>query len=367
MPISSFTIRNNQGQAKYFQIREELRRYITDYLSVGDSLSPEVKIAQRFGVARLTVHRAMRELTNEGILQRIPGRGTFVAAVPQKKLYRFIIPGLSGSISNSAMHLLLRYAIIEGAKRAARESDLKLEITAYSPSLDPEKQDVLFLQPPVPTLIFSPGPGYCMELERKMHAAKIPVVIVCAPVPATDLPCVYIRRDEGVRMLVDHLVRVHGHERVGFYAPDGNRKSPYFAARYRGWKQALQQTGINVKKCPVLFGGEAKTVAKYLENTRAWFCQNDETAYRFIGLCDHRGLKAGRDVAIVGYDDIPQSAMPGVSLTTVNPLREEAGWRAMLLLRDIAEGRKVESVSMTPLLKIRESCGCCLDQKSNGS
>ena len=53
----------------------------------GDRIPSELDLAARFGVARMTVNRALRELTEEGVLKRIAGVGTFVAEMkPQSNL-----------------------------------------------------------------------------------------------------------------------------------------------------------------------------------------------------------------------------------------------------------------------------------------
>jgi GntR family transcriptional regulator, histidine utilization repressor len=45
----------------------------------GDQIPSENELAREFGVARMTVNRAVRELTAEQILTRVQGAGTFVA------------------------------------------------------------------------------------------------------------------------------------------------------------------------------------------------------------------------------------------------------------------------------------------------
>ncbi|ROT46061.1 histidine utilization repressor [Pusillimonas sp. NJUB218] len=45
----------------------------------GEVIPPEVSLARQFGVSRMTVNRAVRELTTENILKRIQGSGTYVA------------------------------------------------------------------------------------------------------------------------------------------------------------------------------------------------------------------------------------------------------------------------------------------------
>lgn len=46
----------------------------------GDQVPSENELVRRFGVARMTVNRAIRELAAEGVLTRSQGAGTFVAA-----------------------------------------------------------------------------------------------------------------------------------------------------------------------------------------------------------------------------------------------------------------------------------------------
>lgn len=46
---------------------------------VGDRIPSEHELKNQFGVSRMTVHRALRELTEEGYVSRTVGAGTFVA------------------------------------------------------------------------------------------------------------------------------------------------------------------------------------------------------------------------------------------------------------------------------------------------
>lgn len=59
-----------------------VREYVRDLLSGAEPGTPapsERELVQRFQVARMTVRQAMDALVGEGLLERIPGRGTFVA------------------------------------------------------------------------------------------------------------------------------------------------------------------------------------------------------------------------------------------------------------------------------------------------
>jgi GntR family transcriptional regulator len=63
---------------KHIQVREYVRSLV-DGCEPGASAPSERELVQRFGVARMTVRQAMDALVGEGLLVRIPGRGTFVA------------------------------------------------------------------------------------------------------------------------------------------------------------------------------------------------------------------------------------------------------------------------------------------------
>jgi len=63
---------------KHIQVREYVRELI-EGCGPGTPAPSERELVQRFGVARMTVRQAMDALVGEGLLERIPGRGTFVA------------------------------------------------------------------------------------------------------------------------------------------------------------------------------------------------------------------------------------------------------------------------------------------------
>lgn len=68
------------SQPRYRQIKDAIRHRITSgEWAEGSQLPSELKLLEDFSVSRMTVHRALRELTEEGLLTRVQGVGTFVA------------------------------------------------------------------------------------------------------------------------------------------------------------------------------------------------------------------------------------------------------------------------------------------------
>jgi GntR family transcriptional regulator len=67
----------------YLQIKEELRDEISRHvLKPGDRLPPESGLMARYDVSRITVRQALSQLQTEGLVFKVPGKGTFVS--PEK-------------------------------------------------------------------------------------------------------------------------------------------------------------------------------------------------------------------------------------------------------------------------------------------
>jgi GntR family transcriptional regulator len=72
----------SEGRAlKHVVVREYVRSLVSG-MDAGSPAPSERVLVHRFGVARMTVRQAMDALVAEGLLDRIPGKGTFVAKPP---------------------------------------------------------------------------------------------------------------------------------------------------------------------------------------------------------------------------------------------------------------------------------------------
>ena len=73
------TLNKSDGVALYVQVRETLREQINSgQLAPGQKLPAEEELAAQFGVSRMTVRQGISDLTDEGLLYRRRGAGTFV-------------------------------------------------------------------------------------------------------------------------------------------------------------------------------------------------------------------------------------------------------------------------------------------------
>ncbi len=72
-------VRRGDPLPLYHQVyRALVARIASAHYTVGSQLPTEDELAKYFGVSKITVRGALRLLESEGIVQRIPGKGTFV-------------------------------------------------------------------------------------------------------------------------------------------------------------------------------------------------------------------------------------------------------------------------------------------------
>lgn len=71
---------SSRPEPQYLKVKNHLReRIASGHWVAGDLLPSEAELVVQFEVSRMTVNRALRELTQEGLVERLQGVGTFVA------------------------------------------------------------------------------------------------------------------------------------------------------------------------------------------------------------------------------------------------------------------------------------------------
>lgn len=95
-----------------------LSRIVQGDLAPGSAMPNEVELAETYGCARATVNRAMRELADEGIIERRRKAGTRVRLAPIRQA-RFAIPIVRQEIEEQGSDY--RYSLVQRAAQTASD------------------------------------------------------------------------------------------------------------------------------------------------------------------------------------------------------------------------------------------------------
>ncbi|WP_413734140.1 LacI family DNA-binding transcriptional regulator [Sodalis sp. RH21] len=253
--------------------------------------------------------------------------------------------------------------IYEGIDRAASD----LGYTAFvANTLDrPERQRALAeraLARNVDGLIISdahctPEPDFIDVLAQR----EIPFVLVSrrkghfCSVTSDDM--------QGGRLAARHLYQ-QGHRRVAIIA--GQAYTGNALERTRGFCQYYREQGIDIPASHIIHGPfDSETgfliggrLLALNPRPTAIFAVNDFLAIGLMGAMRDRGLAAGRDMAVVGYNDTPLAAHLQTPLTSISTCMEQQGYRAVEMLLRRINGETVEPFRFPPVLTVRASSRC---------
>jgi DNA-binding LacI/PurR family transcriptional regulator len=201
----------------------------------------------------------------------------------------------------------------------------------------------------------------------RLAALPVSVPIVAAqgePRDAGGIPVATVDQEAGVRLVLDHLIG-QGHQRILHVA--GPRDWNDAQSRLRAFKAGLRAAGLPWS--PPLFGdwtadsGYAVGRALVQEGTAgadgrkpslpftAVFSSNDQMALGVIHAFREAGLDVPRDVSIVGFDDIPESAHFWPPLTTVRQDFGDLGMRCVTMLLDLIHGAGLPGATLHGIAK----------------
>jgi DNA-binding LacI/PurR family transcriptional regulator/signal transduction histidine kinase len=200
------------------------------------------------------------------------------------------------------------------------------------------------------------------RISALVSEAGLPAVSV-GYAPA-GIPSVTADGTGAMRDIVRHLVAEHGRRSFALAAgPAGHPESMEREAAFRG---ELALSGLSLDDRLVYRGSfleedGAAAVRRFLEGGRdfdAIVCLNDGMALGASRELRERGLAAGFDAAVTGFDDIPEASLSWPSLTTVRQPAREMGREAVDALIELIERGEARSRALECSSVVRESCGC---------
>lgn len=321
------------------------------------------QIAKRAGVHVSTVSRSLAPITT-GVSSETVAR---IRALADEMGYQPDAAAAALRTGRSRMlGMLVPYVtdfvlarIFEGADEAARGEGYHTVVSSTydDPRLRMDKLEQLMARR-AEGIIIGDARLDGDDLVQGLRRRKVPYVLVNRRLRGH--PSVTLDDVLGGRLAADHLLEL-GHTHVGVLA--GPDYASTCVERTHGFVQRYLAGGIGVPEEQIVNcradteGGyeAASIILARNPAVTALFAINDFSAIGAMGAARELGRVAGRDIAIVGYNDIPLARFLPVPLTSVSSPMFDMGHRGAQLLHDLIDGAEPQSVYLEPVLRARAS------------
>jgi LacI family transcriptional regulator len=191
-----------------------------------------------------------------------------------------------------------------------------------------------------------------------------PLVAVDPHTGPSSIPTVHGDNLAGAITATEHLISL-GHRRIGFLAGRPDLESA--RQREQGYRDALRGAGIPIDPALIRVGDyelemseePARELLTVPDRPTAVFAANDLSAIQTMHVARTLGLAVPDDVSVIGFDNIPESALMSPPLTTIDQSIQEMGKRAVELLIGLIEGtlEQPRHVTLPTRLVVRQSSG----------
>lgn len=345
---------------KYIQIKETLRKEIDNgTLQEGEQLSSEASLIERFNASKMTVIRALQELVQEGYLQRLQGRGTYVTRperrtpligvmIPSldKGVYPVILNGIEERAHSLGFEIIFCSTDDDSAKAATfamRLVQLKVVgVIASSLAKEPNmEEDTLWYRPFIKN--------------------EIPVVFLDRSAYRQDnLPTVYTRDDAAMIELTNMVIQ-YGHRRILLIDRSDIQRST-ISARIKGFRNVVNKVKNNVEMAEIVSLNANESFQENLDKLRnsierfrpsVLMALNDQIALDVIRMLKYLPSLFEKNLSITGFDDLFFADVMG--LTTVHRPLGETGAKSVELLHAILMGARPLPVTLPSRVVMRSS------------
>jgi GntR family transcriptional regulator, arabinose operon transcriptional repressor len=331
---------------KHEQLRAHLVREMhAGKLPPGAALPTEHELAAQANVSRNTVRQALAGLESDGVIRRVPGRGTFVhddALVRLKSgldLFALVIPEARGGyypslqrgFHEASAELHNQVIVSDTGNDLYRQADTLLQLmdkkvagVAIVPTTDP------------------PTPSHQI---RPLQDRGIPVVFCHRRVDGVRAPLVsFSPRDVG--QTAGRAIADHGHRRVAFIGP---QRTAFSALYEEGLREALGERGTSLPAELVRWDSATTMTPEHerfveqnlrdlfssADHPTAIYCSFDSEAELVYLLLSRLGIDVPRDVSLVGWGGTWREGAIVRRLTSVAVDEETLGRTAVRLLDEM--------------------------------
>ena len=323
-------------------------------------------VARAAGVGAMTVSRTINghpyvsEKTAKRVraaIRQLGYRPNHAARMLTGQLSRsigLIVPDLADPFFSVVSHAV---------QETARESGYLVWLAASNddPAIEAAQVEQM-MHHPVDGILLVPADSKHKYLKTVTEGAT-PVVTIDRPIEVATSDSVGVENRAGARMAVEHLIR-HGYKRIVCVAT--NMHLLTIRERLIGYEECMREAKLPRPKVIRLASqSDVKPALKELLESRAWpdafFSANNAATIWVIEALRELKIEIGRDVALVGFDDVDYYSLITPPVTTIRQPAPELGQMSARLLLQRIKGEFTASSVRTVLpvtLVVRESCGC---------
>ena len=350
-------------QKVYEEIREDIESGV---LAPGTKLSSEKQLSVKYGLSTITVKTALGLLTEEGLVRRVPGKGTFVAepgssTAPTRREqaggaeHRPVIGVIFEHVS-SPFGLDMMYHM----DRIAMEKGYRLCIRFSYTDQERETEEIEFLLSlGVCGIIIMPSHGDHYNTKiLKLVIDNFPVVLIDKNLDGIPVPAVYTDNDQCSLILVNHLVD-RGYKDIGLVASPSNGISS-IKERRRGFYEGIAANSLTIhEECIVKLKVDAicgtgkliaeqnvKIISRYLNDHPALdslVCLESSFLPDIYEACHQLGLGIPEDIAVCSFDEDNESST-GYFFTHIKQDEIAIAEKAMELIEYMISGKNDEKI-----------------------
>jgi LacI family transcriptional regulator len=197
----------------------------------------------------------------------------------------------------------------------------------------------------------------------RLQADHVPFVHIGRLLNISEQISPYVDTDNyaGAQLATEHLL-ARGHRHIATIT--GELEMASGADRLRGFQDALHKAGCSLPPEWIIHGlfdpisgyQGMKTLLAGVQRPTAIFAASDSSAMGAMQAIQEEGLIIPQDIAIVGFDDIPEAANTVPTLTTIRQSAATLGEKAAEILLGIIENKEQETaIVLQPELVIRQS------------
>jgi GntR family transcriptional regulator of arabinose operon len=367
---------------KSSEAKGRLRAFLREGgLRVGDKLPGERELADRLGIGRMALRPLLEALENEGLVERRPQSGTFLARVPETGVsgakVALIAPFQGTGQPEDAMNVQWLYRVVSAFERTATPAGARVLLLDQSPRLsDLCSIKALALEAAaegVQAAVLLHPYGSRAEIAHSLallHDRGVHPVVVSSRTYPGLASQVYFDSGWGAYLATRFLIQ-QGHRRIGFAgAPSGHE---WVQDRLAGYRNALAAAEIVADEARIFLPEEGERLASRSDGRAAWkrwqalppdrrptavAAANDAVALGVLEAARQEGFAIPGALSVIGFDNDPAALLAG--LTTLERPTERLGETvARVTLEQIARGPEAATVSLRlrPVLIERGSVG----------